>query len=173
MRGGFSPQPALRSPPPALTQTPPSGGKFSQPLAQLWSQCLPVLCAQAELRRQAALHSVLNIVLVFAIHLVSGFKSVISDSCGFKRQAGKPSRKLGCGVDGVAKAGKGLSEGGALGRRCTTTDGKTRKCGICAFCFSWLLQKYGCQLVPLLFPSGLLLCGWAWSPFVLYSQPQV
>lgn len=70
------------------------------------SPCLPSV--QAELRQIALRVPVLNIALifvhtVFVIHLVSGFKLVISDSCGFKR-----TNKEGPGESeegGMAKAG--------------------------------------------------------------------
>ena len=98
------------------------------------SLCL--LYAQAESRRQVALHSpILNIVLVFVIHLVSGFKSVISDSCAYKRtNRGSPPGGLGMGLMVWLRQDRGLS--GRVGPRAGegTTDGQTRQWDMCAFC---------------------------------------
>ena len=62
-------------PSPALTQTPSLAASLVSLRLRHGSVSPCLLCAQVELRRRVALHSpVLNIVLVFAIHLVSGFK---------------------------------------------------------------------------------------------------
>lgn len=105
------------------------------------SLCL--LSAQAELRKQIALCApVLNIPLVFVhtafvIDFVSGFKSVISDSFGFKR-----TNKEGPGeLEEVVWLRRDRGLGGRVGPRAGegATNGKTRKWDICAFCLFWLL----------------------------------
>ena len=72
-----------------------------------------------------------------------------------------PLESLGVGWMVWLKHERGLS--GRVGPRAGdgTTDGKTGKCGICAFCFSWLLQK--CKAAswsPCCSPLG---CSVEWS----------
>lgn len=81
---------------------------------------------------------------VFVIHLVSGLKSIISDSCGFRR-TNKESPPGGSGVGWAVRWVVWLRWGKRaewrVGPRAEgTTNGKTRKDNICAFCFSWLLK---------------------------------